>query len=272
MTEAMMKNILLLVHDDTGQEARLQAALDITRALDGHLNCLDVAMMPTVAGDLWVGGGAAVYLPDETETEAVNRAKVEKRLDVEGLAWTWTDAVGDISHCLERAAVLNDLIVLNRQLDGFHYPDMRMAASELVVRTGKPILAVPPAATGFATAGRAIVAWDGSPPSDAALRAALPLLRLASHVTVLEIDDGSVDIPAEEAAAYLSRHDIHPLVVRERSSSGEAGDGLLHAIRQRQADYLVMGGFSHSRAAEALFGGVTRTLLTKSPVPLLLAH
>src|SRR3989344_3652734 len=36
-----MKNILLLVHDDHGQEARLQAALDITRAVEGHLTCID---------------------------------------------------------------------------------------------------------------------------------------------------------------------------------------------------------------------------------------
>lgn len=267
-----MKNILLLVHDDTGQEARLQAALDITRALEGHLNCLDVAMMPTVAGDLWVGGGTAIYMADEREAEAANRAKVEKRLGVEGVAWTWTDAVGDISYCLERAAVLNDLIVLNRELDGFHYPDMRTAAAELIVRTGKPILAVPPAANGFATSGRAIVAWDGSPQSDAALHAAMPLLRLASHVTLVEIDDGSIDVPAEEAAAYLSRHDIHPLVVRETAAKGEAGEKLLDTIRQRQADYLVMGGFGRSRAAESLFGGVTRTLLMRSPVPVLLAH
>src|SRR4051812_13689734 len=33
MTEATMKNVLLLVHDDAGQEARFQAALDVTRAL-----------------------------------------------------------------------------------------------------------------------------------------------------------------------------------------------------------------------------------------------
>jgi hypothetical protein len=38
-----MKNILLLVHDDVGQEARLQVALDVTRALTGHLESLDVA-------------------------------------------------------------------------------------------------------------------------------------------------------------------------------------------------------------------------------------
>ena len=46
-----MKNILLLVHDDHGQEARLQAALDITRAVEGHLTCIDVTPYPLIAGD-----------------------------------------------------------------------------------------------------------------------------------------------------------------------------------------------------------------------------
>ena len=32
-----MKNILLLIHDDQGQESRLQVALDVTRALGGHI-------------------------------------------------------------------------------------------------------------------------------------------------------------------------------------------------------------------------------------------
>ncbi len=43
-------------------------------------------------------------------------------------------------------------------------------------------------------------------------------------------------------------------------------------IRYRNSDYLVMGGFGHRRFVKALFGGVTRTLLGKSPVPLFLAH
>jgi nucleotide-binding universal stress UspA family protein len=33
-----------------------------------------------------------------------------------------------------------------------------------------------------------------------------------------------------------------------------------------------MGGFGHSRVTEALFGGVTRKMLSASPVPLLIAH
>ena len=267
-----MKNILVLVHDDPGQEARLQAALDVTRALKGHLNCLDVVIMPVVIGYDWSGYAGAMLLEEERAKEDLNRLVLEKRLAQEGVAWSWLNATGDLVSSIERAAVLNELIVVNCRLDGTTYPDMRASTSNLIVTSGKPILAVPESARGFAVSGRAMVAWDGSLQSDAALQAAIPLLRQATHVTIVEIDDGSLDIPAEDAAAFLSRHGVHPLIVREEAPRGQAGRRLLAAITERKADYVVMGGFGHSRLSEALMGGVTRTMLTHSPVPLLLAH
>jgi nucleotide-binding universal stress UspA family protein len=38
------------------------------------------------------------------------------------------------------------------------------------------------------------------------------------------------------------------------------------------AEYVVMGGYSHSRAGEFLFGGVTRQLLHDCSVTLVMAH
>ena len=46
-----MKNIMLLAHADDEQESRLQCALDVARAVEGHLNCLDVAATPIVYDD-----------------------------------------------------------------------------------------------------------------------------------------------------------------------------------------------------------------------------
>lgn len=270
--EAMMKNILVLVHDDAGQEARLQAALDITRAVDGHLSCLDVAIMPVVVGYDWSGYAAAMLLEQERMAEDLNRLALVKRLEKEGVAWSWINATGDVVSSLESAAVLNELIVVNCRLEADAYPDMRASTSNLIVNSGKPVLAVPEKAKGFATAGRALIAWDGSPQSDAAVQAAIPLLRLATHVTIAEIDDGSIRTRAEDAAALLSRHGVHPFVVRESSPRDGVGEKLLSVVAQRKADYVVMGGFGHSRLAEALLGGVTRTMLTRSPVPILFAH
>ena len=267
-----MKNVLLLVHDDVGQEARFQAALDITRALDGHLTCLDVAVLPALTGDPYFPEGGAMLLADERAREDVNRARVAERLAHEDVTWDIAAVTGDLAPCVEAAAGLADLVVVNRKLDQFPYPDMTALVGELIVKSGKPIVAVPDGARGFNAAGRAIVAWDGSPASTAALQAATPLLKVAESVIIVEIDDGSIQTPAREAAAYLSRHGIHPLIRVEKALGRQAGDILLSEVKDRNGDYLVMGGFGHRRFREALFGGVTRKMIAESPVPLVLAH
>ena len=39
-----------------------------------------------------------------------------------------------------------------------------------------------------------------------------------------------------------------------------------------KASYLVMGGYNHSRIGEFVFGGVTRTMLSRPLVPLVVAR
>jgi nucleotide-binding universal stress UspA family protein len=267
-----MKNILLLVHDDEGQEARFQAALDVTRTLGGHLNCLDVSVLPVIAGDMWVADGTAMLLQEERTREAANRQALEARLSRDDVPWTWVDVTGELAPCIERAANLNDLIIINRRLDG-SWPDMRGVASELIVRAGKPIFAVPGDATGVDLTGHAMVAWDGSAAAGAALAAAVPMLDKASVVTILEVVDGKKQaVPTADAASYLSRHGIYPRIMRELAGRLSVEDVILREVRERKIDYLVMGGFGHGRVTEALFGGVTRKMLSASPVPLLIAH
>ena len=267
-----MKNILLIVHDDAGQEARLQAALDMTRAVNGHLTCLDVSIMPALIGDYYSGAGEAMLLADEREREATNRKRLESRLAHEDVSWDWVDVTGNLATCVTEAAGMADLIVTNRKLDGFPFPDMREAAGEIIVKSGRPILAVPDNLTSFDPSGRALIAWDGSPCATAALRAAVALLQLSRSVILSEVEDGSINTPAEEAAAYLSRHGVHAVVRREGCHDRRASDILLDQARHGHVAYLVMGGFGHRRLVEALFGGVTRKMLTESPIPVFLAH
>lgn len=266
-----MKNILVLMHDDMGQEARFQAALDLTRALDGHLNCLDVAVTPVAVPDYATLGGSALLLADEQENEAGNRARMEARLKVEGVAYDWVQTIGYLSPSVREAAGLADLIVLNRGIKDA-YPDMEEVASEVVLKSGRPIVAVPHESRGFDAFGHALVAWDGSAEAQTALRAAVPLLQLASKVTIIECEDGSIKAPAEEAAAYLSRHGIKSAVWRARADIDLPSTILLDQIEEQGAAYMVMGGFGHSRFVEAVLGGVTRRMLHECTVPLFLAH
>jgi nucleotide-binding universal stress UspA family protein len=266
-----VKNILVLIHDDEGQEARFQAALDIARALEGHLTCVDVTCMRIIPEDAFGGSATVMLLEDERLRETANRQRVEERLAIEEIPWDWVDVTGFLEPSIEQSAALSELIVVNRDLDGYLDPGARRIATRLVVNSGKPILAVPARSKGFATGGSALVAWDGSTGASAGLAAAVPLLKLASSVTIFEIDDGSVSAPAEEAAAYLSRHAVHPLIVRTPRGGDAVASILLAKARTGKFDYVVMGGYGHSRLAEAIFGGATRKMLSESPIPLFMA-
>ena len=141
-----MKNVLLLVHDDSGQEARLQCALDLTRALSGHLFCMDVVQVPVLVGaEFGAAQAQAMLLEDTRETEAANERKIKARLTVEDIAWNWRNGVGDMAPLLIEASNLVDVLVLNTALPSGSGPDMRWIISSVVTESGKPVLAVPPA-------------------------------------------------------------------------------------------------------------------------------
>lgn len=267
-----MKNILVLIHDDAGQEARLQAALDVTRAVAGHLTCLDVTIVPPFVGDAYGVSGGAMLLEAESNNESANRKRITARLEGEDVSWEWFDVTDYVEPAIENAAKMADLIVVNREIDSLLFPDLCKVATGLVLRSGKPILAVPDDIRAFDAAGGALVAWDGSSEAFAALSAATPLLALAKAVIILEIQDGSVKASAEEAAAYLSRHDIHARIFQTPADGENPADLILADANSGRFAYVVMGGFGHSRFVEALFGGVTRKMLKESRIPLFLAH
>jgi len=267
-----MKNVLLLLHDDPGQEARLQAALDVVRALNGHLMCLDVVGVAVDAG--YPGPEAtALLVEQEGRREVTNRARLEEHLAKEDVAWTIAQATGSFASCLAEAARLADLIVLNPQLDD-DGPDMAGIATSLLLKTGKPVLIVPKESRGFAASGPALVAWDGSLPAMAALTAAVPLLKLASEVRILEVQ-GTSHGAVEEAARYLSRHGIEPeidLLACFRDAPHETSAVIQDRAEQMRCAYCVMGAYGHSPIREAILGGVTRRMLRTGRMPVLLAH
>jgi nucleotide-binding universal stress UspA family protein len=269
--EATMKNILLLVHDDDGQSARLNTALALTHAIGGHLSCIDVTPTPVYGGNSYAGFGDAILLNDERKSEAKNKERLTHRLAAEDIAWSWTDATGDLASCILDAATLADLIVLNRALDDYSLPDMRTVAGRVLMHVHKPILAVPENAEGFNARGRVLIAWDGQEPVAATMRACVPLLQLASDVEIFMARDGTEKTDPNDAAAYLSRHNIHASVAIVEDGLTDADILIQKAARDWRADYILMGAYSHGRLIEA-FGGVTKRMLTKSEYPLVIGR
>ncbi len=261
-----MKNILLMIHDDEGQEARYQAALDIARQLDGHVRCLDLTtIIPEFARDY-------ALLVNEQRREAANKAHMLPRIELEDVPFEWADATGFIARSIEDHATLTDLIILSSDPQGTLFPHMADAIAELLIGLGKPILVMPSVARGFDLSGRVLVAWDGSDNAEAALTASIPLLQLAADVTLFHVDDGSLKLPIEDAASYLSRHNIKPTIKREAAGIDSAGKAILTEAVSGLYDYVVLGAYGHGRTIEKIFGGTTHRMLHTSPIPMFLAH
>jgi len=263
-----MKTVMVLIHNDASQEARLQAALDVVRAVEGHLLCLDVVQMPLVADGFGIGGGTGVMLMDEREREDRNVEALEPRLANEGVSYEWARVHTQSDHAITDNVRLVDILVVGKQGIG-DAVETGNAAARLAELTSAPVLLVPTGLTRFDPFGKAMVAWDGSRPSDAALRAAVPLLRRASEVEVITVGEEEGD--PNEAAAYLSRHGC-TAVSRLLPRTGSVSDQLLDAMQTSGATWCVMGSYGRSRLREQLFGGTTRTLLAKAPIPVMLSH
>ena len=91
----------------------------------------------------------------------------------------------------------------------------------------------------------------------------------AERVTVVTSQESGEDYDLQEVPAYLAWHGI-TAESRAITPHPSVGDALTEAARD--ADLLVMGGYSHSRLREMILGGVTRHMLEKATLPLLLAH
>jgi nucleotide-binding universal stress UspA family protein len=267
----MMQSILLHVQDDASFDSRFKAALTLGKAFDGHISCLHASPYGEyLANDPFT----AMVLPvDFSKTmERIGRdmrVKVEAHLSAEDAKWAWhhVDDIGVDSAILQMSPIV-DVIVMSLDTR----PKAHKTVAAVASKARAPVLAIPSSAIDFDPSGVAAIAWNGSAESSVALRASLPLLRKAASVHLIEIEDRSMRIHNEQGAHYLAQHGIEVRVVHRSANSSDAGGAILKATEDVGADLLVMGAYSHSRTAEFIVGGATRTVLANSRIPLLLAH
>jgi nucleotide-binding universal stress UspA family protein len=151
----------------------------------------------------------------------------------------------------------------------------RIAVEDVLFDSGRPLITIP--AHGGATAPRRIViAWDGSARAARAVKDALPLLEAAELVVALTIageKDLSRMAPGADLATYLARHGIEDCKLATLTARrADVGARLRLFVAEEEIDMIVMGAFVHSRFREAVLGGVTRSMLDETPVPLFMSH
>jgi nucleotide-binding universal stress UspA family protein len=263
------------VHEDDGLPDRLQSALSIARAFGAHLHLMHVTPIEAYTVSDPYGAFLSPEIVRVLEEEAGRlKARIEQQLAIEDVSWDYEEATGGLLTRLIRRASLADLVITGRRTgQGDFGPAALSVIGDMLHRSRTPILVLGDGPGRFDPLGVALVAWNASYEAANALRSAVPLLKVASKVRVVTIVEGEEDcFPPTDALEYLSRHGVHAELVEPQSTSNRIEEQLLGQARIHRASYIVMGGYSHSRAGELLFGGVTRSLLKECPVSLFVAR
>jgi nucleotide-binding universal stress UspA family protein len=190
------------------------------------------------------------------------------------IEWRSAFTQGSLSGYLADQARRADLIITGVSpgslLDSSRHTDI----ADLVMRAGRPVLIVPPNASKLRLE-RIVVAWKDTREARRAAFDALPLLKWANHVAVLEIA-AKADIPAardrlDDIVGWLRGHGVAATAVAATSDGSDAMQ--LNEIIQRQgADLIVAGAYGHNRMEEWALGGVTRDLLLCADRCALVSH
>ncbi len=120
-----------------------------------------------------------------------------------------------------------------------------------------------------------MVCWDGSRPAARAIADAMPFLEKAKRVELVIVtnEPGKKDeIEGADMGQHLARHGLKVEVKRINSGGIDVADALLSHAADSGADFIVMGGYGHSRLREFVLGGVTHSMLRTMTVPVLLSH
>jgi nucleotide-binding universal stress UspA family protein len=186
----------------------------------------------------------------------------------------WRAVLDLPTEALAREARSADLVVIGRtKAPGSGYT--ALDPGEALLKMGRPALVVPDGVSAL-RAAHVVIGWKDTREARRAVRDALPLLREATRVTIVEACAAGEEKTAlgrlDDVTRYLKRHRIKggPRVMVEQEGSGAAQ--LIRIAQEERADLLVIGAYGHSRLGEWVFGGMTRELLATSPICCLMSH
>jgi nucleotide-binding universal stress UspA family protein len=148
-------------------------------------------------------------------------------------------------------------------------------AEPLGLASGGPLIVVPYIQKGPVKLEHVMVCWDGGRAAARAIRDAMPFLRRAGRIEVVIVTnepDKQDQIERSDIGAHLARHELNVAVKRMPLVDVDVAAMLLSHAADEDVDFIVMGGYGHSRLREFVLGGVARGMLRTMTAPVLMSH
>ena len=167
-----------------------------------------------------------------------------------------------------------DIILTSVSPSDFYEGPNGVNAGEIIMQAGRPVIVVPSAVKNL-NLENILIGWKDTREARRAIADALPILKLATHVTVVEIcAESEVEVAEQrlaEVIAWLVRHGIAAKPVVSVSVDTDATQ-FISIAKQQGADLVVAGAYGHSRFRQWVLGGVTNDLLQRADICSLLSH
>jgi nucleotide-binding universal stress UspA family protein len=211
---------------------------------------------------------AAVKAVRESFTAASTRTGVNaESLTVSASLVSAGDQFGQIARRFDLAVV------------GQAEPETKMVEENIIEAalfdSGGPVIIVPYIQRAPLRLDHIMVCWDGSRAAARAIRDAMPFLRRAGRIEVVNVTNerGKQDqIECADIGAHLAHHGLNVVIKRTPLGDVDVAAVLLSHAADEDVDFIVMGGYGHSRLREFVLGGVTRSMLQTMTVPVLMSH
>ncbi|NVP58646.1 universal stress protein [Mycoplana rhizolycopersici] len=275
------KTILSVIGVNDSRED-LANAIVMAQAIGAHLSVVVIAM----AAPPPIGAYAEAISPAWLEERQGDLAKLEgqtlrakDQMVASGLSFDIQDVYSEFAWAADdiaRRALYADLTLVGRGAASDERLCRKIVDGALFQAIA-PMLVNPTERAFDMSPETILVAWDSRMEAARAVQQALPLLRHARDVRVVLVDPvatqkSSGEDPGADIAANLARHGA-AVTVDVMASGGKAvADVLKQHATDVGAGLVVMGAYSHSRLRERVFGGVTRSMLETTNVPLFLSH
>ncbi len=276
-------NLLVFADDGEASAPRLDTAIAMAERYGAKLAACVLAEQPAYYYGVGTEVAADVYLEDVERTKAIARGvadaareRLAKSGHDGGARWATGTAVA-ISETAACNARYADLSLIGQPDDSAQETVLTRVFEGVLLDSGRPAVMVPKGWSGGSFGGRVMIAWTPCKEAARAVADAMPFIEAAESVHIAMVDpetgeDTHGEEPGADLAAALAHHRAQVTVDALPSAGHSVAGRLLTHAAECGADLIVMGGYGHWRLRESLFGGVTRDMIRKSEVPLLLAH
>jgi nucleotide-binding universal stress UspA family protein len=276
----MPKDIVVNLTPGRTRDPAADYAVSLASQFGAHLTGLAFALEPAIpAGAM---GGIAGDVIDSAIADAERQAKdaisafenAAKKQGVLSEHQMVTALVADAVNRFGEIARHYDLsVVLQPDPDNASANDLFLES--VLFGSGRPVVIVPYIQKEPAKLDHIVCCWDGSATAARAIGDAAPLLAKAKTVELLIVTNGRENKNEEagaDMATHLARHKLNVTLQRITSADIDVGNAILSYAADRATDFLVMGGYGHSRWREFFLGGATRQILSSMTLPTLMSH